>query len=214
MRSSFTGALAALLILLQAPTLFGDAQEFDFTDPKGVNSVSFILDSEVEPIVGFAGGVSGKISFDPKKPKALTGRLVIDARSIRLQNERMQREVLGPEWLDAENNPQITFEVKKVKTAKKDRKKKGTLNYTLVGEFTIKGVTKKVTVKASASHLPGRLRRRFPGKGDGDLLVLRAQFTISRKDFKIGRRMLGVADAMEIRVAIVGGCEKRGSASN
>ena len=186
---------------------------YDFTDPKRVNSVIFVLDSEIEAIMGVANDISGKVTFDPKKPKALKGKIVVQSKSIHIQNGTMKNKAHSPQWLGVAKFPEITFEVKKVKSAKKDKKKKGTHILALIGDFTIKGITKKVTVNATVTHLPNMLKDRFPRR-EGDLMVLRASFTLKRSDFKIGdNRMPSVADDMEIRIAICGGTEKKDAAS-
>lgn len=212
MRAQFlVAALAALLLL--GPVFVVDAaaaeSTYDFQDPKKVNSVSFVLDSEIEPIMGVASDVTGKVTYDPKKPKGLKGKIVVQAKSIHIPNGRMMGKAHSAEWLDVEQFPEVTFEVKKVKAAKKDKKKKDTQILTLVGDFTIKGKTKEVTVDASVTHLADMLKRRFPGRKDGDLMVLRATFTLKRSDFEVGRQMPAVADEMEIRVAICGGTERK-----
>ena len=60
------GGMIAAAVLLGGEIVRGDDQEFDFKDSKRVNSLSFFLDSELEPIMGVASGISGKISYDPK----------------------------------------------------------------------------------------------------------------------------------------------------
>lgn len=76
---------------------------------------------------------------------------------------------------------------------------------TLVGEFTCKGQTRPVTIKARADYLPGKAGSRLRG-AEGDLLVLRAAFEIKRTDFGIkpDQSTDVVADEIQIRASIVG----------
>jgi hypothetical protein len=55
------------------------------------------------------------------------------------------------------------------------------------------------------TYLKGRLKERTPGK-EGDLLVLRANFTIHRRDFGIspGQGEDKVADAIELNLSLAG----------
>lgn len=186
-----------------ATAAFGEAAEYDFKDPKGVNCIAFSLDSLVEPFSGVASGVSGKVSFDPAKPEATTGKITVETKSLHLENKGMKDTLFGPDWLDASKNPKIEFAVKKVTEAKKSGS--DVYELTVVGDMTCKGVTKEITVPVKATYLPGKLSERS-GKMSGDLLVLRSNFTLKRKDFGIKADMDGkvVAEDIEIRVSIAG----------
>ncbi len=176
---------------------------FDFRDPKGVNAVSFLLDSPLEPIAGLASGISGKISFDPEKPKRTSGSLTVEAATLHTQNSRMTEVLHSEDWLDVKSHEQITFAIKKIK--KVITKPDGAFEMTTVGDFTCKGTTKKITVDMTATHLPEKLAERMGGQ-KGDLLVLRSEFTIQRKDYGIkpeyGPEV--VAETIQLSVAIVG----------
>ena len=182
-------------------------QEFDFKDPKGVNSVLFLLDSVVEPIMGVASGTDGKVTFDPSDPKATTGKITVDATKIHISNNGMQDTVHGSDWLDVKKNPRVEFNFKKVTDAKK--LDDNAYELIVVGDMTVKGVTKELTTTVMATYLPGKLGER-QREGKGDLLVLRSNFTIKRKDFKIKPDMDNkvVAEDIEVRVSIVGSFKK------
>jgi polyisoprenoid-binding protein YceI len=196
--------LAGLLCVIGvASPAFGEASEFDFKDPKGVNCIAFTLDSLLEPFSGVASGVSGKVKFDPANPQATAGKISVETKSLHLDNKGMKDTLLGPDWLDAQKNPKIEFTVKKVTEAKKTAE--DVYDLTVVGDMTCKGVTKELTVPVKLSYLPGKLSERS-GKLSGDLLVLRSNFTMKRKDFDIKADMDGkvVAEDIEVRVSIAG----------
>lgn len=203
-RIGFGTLTAAALLPLCA---LGAAKEFDFKDPKGVNTMTFTLDSTVEPISGLASGISGKLSFDPADARKLSGKLVVDAKSIRTQNDNMTKALHGEDWLDIEENPTVEFNIKEVKSAKPAGDNAWELE--LAGEFSCNGQKKDMTIPARATYLPGRMKDRMRGR-DGDLLVLRSTFKINRKDFKIKEDMDGtlVAQEIEIRANIVGSAPK------
>ncbi|MFN0060638.1 MAG: YceI family protein [Planctomycetota bacterium] len=188
-------------------SVVAEEQTFNFKDPKGVNSISFVLDSELEPIMGVAHGVSGEVKCDPKDMKKLRGKIVVAADSVRTSNELMTQKLHSDEWLDAKANPEIAFELKSVDSVKADPKAKDSQVLEVSGSLTCHGITKDIKVTVTVTHLPGRLKDRLRGS-EGDLLVVRSQFTVKRSDFKLGAPMPIVADEMQIRVAIVGQCPK------
>ncbi len=181
--------------------------EFDCKDPKGVHSIAFTLDSKLEPIMGLASGISGKVSFDPAAPEKTTGRIVVEAKSLHTPNGTMKKYLHGPDWMDVEHHPNIEFTIKSVKKSKKIGENRYEL--TVKGEFTCKGITKKMIVPVTLTYLPGMLSQRQRGI-EGDLIVIRAEFPIARKDFNIKPDMgpMVVSEEIEVRVAIVGGHPK------
>lgn len=191
----------ALSFFLANTAVMAAATIFDFKDPKGVNTIAFILDSTLEPMIGVASGISGTISFDPENPKATTGKITVQTRSLRFENKEMTDHLHKGEWLDAAKNPTVEFTIKKVTDAKSD---KDTHELNVVGDMTIKGVTKEVTMPVKVTYLPGKLSERSRTKGD--LLLVRSSFIIKRADFDIKPEKDGkvVANDIEVRVSIAG----------
>lgn len=194
--------VSSLAVALVAPAAQADALEFDFKDPKGVNAVSFLLDSELEPIRGIGWGVHGAVHYDPATPETISGALVVDADTIETTNKRMTQYLHGKDWLNVREFKEVTF---KFKSAKDIKKQGDTVSMTATGDFTCRGVTREITVPVSATYLKGRLGERIQDK-KGDLLVLRSTFVINRKDYGIkeeyGPQL--VAEKIEIRAQIVG----------
>lgn len=205
MRKVFTSLLT--LVLISTVSLQAKAKTFDFDDPKGVNSVSFTLDAPLEQINGSGKGVTGKVSFDPENPEATSGSIVIATDSLTVTNDTMREHMLGEGWLDAKNHPKITFVAKSM--SKVESTDKG-ISAHLTGSFTLKGVTKEIVVPVTLTYLPGMLSARTNGKADGDLLVIRSNFSINRSEFVIkpGDNTDKVAEEIELRLAIAGAAPK------
>jgi len=175
--------------------------EFDFKDPKKVNNALFLLDAPLESISGTATGITGKIAFDPAKPVATKGKIILDAKTLHVDNPVMREHMLDKGWMDVAKYPKIEFVVEKFTKVKTTGTK---TEANVVGKFTVKGVTKKITVPATLTYLKGMLvkRNRVPG----DLLVLRSDFTIKRSEYNInpGDREEKVSDEIEIKLRVAG----------
>jgi polyisoprenoid-binding protein YceI len=200
--------LVSLLSLASAGLVAAAPQSFDFKDPKGVNAIQFHLDSVLEPISGTAGGVTGTVSFDPANPAATSGKIVVATNSLTVSNAMMTDHLRGDNWLNAPANPEIVFELTKldnVKTAGNDT------TATATGKFTLKGVTKEISVPVKLTYLAGAFGKRInkPELG-GDLLVIRGEFSIARADYGIqpGKNEDKVNPEIKLTLAIVGGAPK------
>jgi polyisoprenoid-binding protein YceI len=192
-------------VLLSVPAI-AEELTFDFKDPKGVNTITFKTDAPLEQISGNATGVSGTIAVDTENPANVRGKIAVDGSSMHVPHPTMKGHLHGDGWLDIKRHPQILFEVKEVKNVQRDGNA-GTAD--VIGTFTLKGVSKEITVPVKATYLPGRLKDRG-GKVDGDLLVLRTNFTVKRSEFNIqpGQNEDKVADEIEVSVAIAGAAPK------
>jgi polyisoprenoid-binding protein YceI len=177
-------------------------QTFDFKDPKGVNNAVFKLDAPLEAINGSASGVSGSVTFDPANPGATKGKIVVAASSLHVPNPMMKEHLHGAQWLDVAKQPEITFEAKELKNVKTAG---DNTSAEVSGTLTIKGVAKEVTAPIKLSYLKGKLSQRVPNL-DGDLLVIRSNFSIKRSDFGInpGAPEDKVSDEIALTLSIAG----------
>lgn len=175
---------------------------FDFKDPKQVNNVVFQTDAPLESINGTATGISGKVDFDPANPASLKGKIIVDAASLRVPNTMMQGHLQSANWLDVKQFPEITFEAASLANVKTEGDK---TTADVTGTMTLHGVSKKITVPGvQITFLKDKLKDRFP-QLQGDLLVVRAKFSIKRGDFNINKGKMEdkVSDdiALELKLA-------------
>lgn len=198
-RLVLAAALGAAAFSVQAAPL-----SFDFKDPKGVNNVQFSLDAPLESITGTGNGISGVVRFDPENPAATRGRIVLDAASLTVGNPMMREHLHGDNWLAVARYPEIVFEAT---GADNVRTEAGRVVADMSGRLTVKGVTKEIVVPVSFTYLPDKLGARV---GDpsvkGDLLVLRAGFSVNRGEFGIqpGQNTDKVAETIELALSIAG----------
>jgi polyisoprenoid-binding protein YceI len=198
--------LVVLTFIMAAGMAFAAPQTFDFKDPKGINNAGFKLDAPLESINGSASGIYGTVTFDPETPGATKGKITIATSSLIVPNPLQRQHMLGKEWLDATRFPTIVFESKEFKNVQTAG---DTTTADVVGTFTLKGVSKELTVPVRLTYLKDKLAARMPSQ-KGDLLVIRSNFTIKRSDFNImpGQFEDKVSDAIDITLSIAGASPK------
>ena len=195
-----------ILTLLTLTSLAGSALagplSFDFKDPKGVNNALFKLDAPLEAISGSASGVSGTVSFDPANPATITGKIVVDAKTLMVPNAMMKDHLHGEQWMDTAKHGEITFEAKSLKSVKTQG---DVTTADATGTFTLKGVSKEITVPVKFTYLKDKLGQRLPNM-KGDLLVIRSTFTVKRADYGINPAAPQdkVSDEIELTLSIAG----------
>ena len=82
---------------------------------------------------------SGSINFDENNPAASTVNVEIDTASINTRDEQRDGHLSSPDFLDVANYPTLTFKSKRVEQTGSDSGK-------LIGDLTIRGVTKEVAL--------------------------------------------------------------------
>jgi len=198
--------LIILAFVASAGIALAAPQTFDFKDPKGVNNAGFKLDAPLESINGTASGVTGTVTFDPASPGATTGKIVVATSSLMLPNSMQRGHMLGAQWLDAAKFPEISFEAKEFKNVKTDG---DNTTADVTGTFTLKGIAKELTVPVKLTYMKDKLGDRSPGQ-KGDLLVIRAGFSIKRTDFNVnpGQSEDKVSNTIELNLSIAGASAK------
>lgn len=192
-----------LFLVLMMQRGMAETMVFDFKDPKEISAVSLTIDSRLEPIFGYAKGISGTVQFDPARPKVTVGTIKVAVDSVQFANEGYTATARGFA-LEGQKYPAIAFILKKVLSVKKSAPNvyKGVVQ----ADFVCKGITLPLTVPVTASFFPGRAAERTNGQFEGDILVLRTEFSVSRTKLGISRGIPAdmVADAVEVRVSCVG----------
>lgn len=201
--------LTALLLFTAAVSAQGfkvkttGIQTFNFEDEQGRNQASFFSTTPFEDVTGTSNAISGKVSFDPANfAKTLKGKIIVKVESINTGIELRNHHMKSANWLDAENYPDIIFDIISVSDVKQVADNK--LEFKVKGNLTLHGVTKEVAADANATYLEEseQTMKRAPG----DLLGVSAKFTVKLSDYAIQNQMIGskVAENVDVTVNIVG----------
>ena len=113
---------------------------------------------------------SGEINFDKENLKNFSSEVVIQAQSINTRNDDRDKHLRGADFFDAAQFPTITFKGKKLLQSGK--------NYTIVGDLTMKAVTKTISIPVS---IAGPIKSPM---GD-EVIGISGEATINRQDFGV-----------------------------
>ena len=187
------GAASAAVALSLSPTV-ASAED---TETYRIDPVHSNVGFKVKHLFTFVNGrfddLSGTISLDSKKPENSSVDVKIETKSINTANEKRDAHLRSGDFFDVEKHPTITFKSKSVKQT-------GENTADVVGDLTLLGVTKEVTLK---TELLGK------GKGmeGGQVSGWRAQTSIKRSDHGMtwGKLVEGtplIGDEVEILIDV------------
>ncbi|MCA8953838.1 MAG: YceI family protein [Planctomycetes bacterium] len=133
--------------------------------------------------------VSGEVVLDPASPGDGKVELTIPVASLDTRNEKRDEHVMGPDFFDGKENPEIHFVSSKIKGAGKD-------GFAVEGELTMAGKKHGVTLEVAKT-----------GEGDfmgGHRAGYEATFTVKRSDFgmKYGLDGGALGDEVTLMVAL------------
>ena len=138
-------------------------------------------------VVGRFGEVDATLDFDPGNVAALELDGVVTVASVDTGDESLDRRLAGGDWLDAAAHPEARFTTTAVEPGEGDA-------FTVIGDFTLRGVTREITLDA-----------RFGGGADNLLtgkytLGFEAEGEISRSAYGIDGFGALVGDAVELEI--------------
>ncbi len=110
-------------------------------DPKHSAAHFQVRHMTIAFVKGEFGNVTGTIDFDPANPEASKVDVSIDVNSLYTRDPQRDGHMKTPDILDAEAHPSVTFKSSKVS--------KAGAGYSVVGNLTLRGVTKEVTLNVS-----------------------------------------------------------------
>lgn len=131
---------------------------------------------------------TGKVVMD-KAAKTGSVDVVIDMKSVDTGSALFNEHIQGEDYLDTAKFPTATFKSTSVKFD-------GDKPAAVEGNFTMKGVTKPVTLKISGFHaMPHPMAKK-------DAIGANATTTVKRTEFNAGKNVPYVGDDVTITIAI------------
>lgn len=204
-RTKFIPATLAALLLIgtAAPS---HAQQTASHNPAEAQSGTFTADSGHTQIgwtvshMGFSNftgrlsGVTGSLTLSAANPASSKLSVSVPTASFNTPVERLNAELVGDKWFDAEKFPTITFVSTKITPTGKD-------SATVAGDLTMHGVTKPVTLTAH-----------FVGAGTNPLskkynIGFEATGTVKRSEFGVATYVPLIAD--EVQLSLNGAFERQ-----
>lgn len=134
---------------------------------------------------------SGEFSYDPANLAASTVNVTIDTNSVDTNHAERDKHLRTPEFLNVEKNPKATFVSKKV-VADADK-----TSFDIVGDFTLNGVTKSITIAA---------KKIGEGKDPwgGQRVGFEGNTEIFLKDFKIDSKFIPDTESIKLWLNVEG----------
>lgn len=173
---------------------FADVWNIDVTHSSIGFSVRHMVISKAK---GEFGDYSGTVNFDGKNLADGSVELTIQMASIDTKSEGRDKHLKSPEFFDVEKFPTMTFKSKKIVPAKDGM-------FAMVGDLTIKDVTKEVTLdcefNGSATDPWGNERAGFSASVTIDRQDFNVKFDSSLKD---GRLLVGNDVTISLEIELI-----------
>lgn len=111
-------------------------------DTKGAHaSINFAIKHlGYSVLTGRFDKFEGEFTYDPAKPEASTINVTIDTTSINSNHAERDKHLRSADFLNVEKFPKATFVGKSIKADGKDE-------FDIIGDLTLNGVTKSVTIE-------------------------------------------------------------------
>lgn len=140
-------------------------------------SDGYAIDFKSKDPSGSFKTMDGTVEFDEANMDATQFNLKIDVKSISTGNGMMNKKSQIEEWFDATKYPFAKFKSTKVT-------KKGA-ELSIVGDLTIKGITKQYTIPATYTVT-------------GNKISFKGTFNVNRLEFKVGHKSDVVPELMKV----------------
>ena len=143
------------------------------------------------PVTGRFSDVQGVITLDEQDPTTAQASITISASSIDTGHAKRDTHLRQEHFFHIDTHPAITFHSRRIEPSDSTASR-----YTVVGDLTVRGVTREVTLDAhyTAPH----------GSGDNRRLKLTLTTTLNRRDFGLmwNNLLLSVAGELTVNLAI------------
>ena len=183
--SRYVTFLAAIMML--AISAGAQVQTWQ-VDPNHTAAQFSVRHMGISTVRGAFTKVSGTAQYDPSAPAKASVEVTIDADSVDTRVTMRDNDLRSPNFFEVAKYPTITFKSKSVQAAGDGKMK-------IVGDLTIHGVTKEVTLDVDGPSAP------VTDPKDNQHIGASASTKINRKDFGVGTNPM-VGDEVTITIDV------------
>ncbi len=176
-----------LIAVLFATAAWAQGSEWQI-DPAHTTVGFTVRHMGISNVHGRFTKVSGTANVDDNDVTKSSVNATMDIASITTGNDSRDNDLRSPNYFDAAQFPTMTFKSKSI-TKSGDNKLK------IVGDLTIKGVTKEVTLDVDGPSSPVKM-------GPNQRRGLSATTSVNRKDFGVGAKTPSAMVGEEIKIEI------------
>ncbi len=125
----------------------------------------------ISNVRGEFGKMTGTVLFDGKDYSTIKAEAVIEVASINTREQKRDADLRSSNFFDAATYPTIRFKSKRVENIRGG-------NFNLVGDLTMRGVTKEISLNVTATLV-------VKGMGGESRIGAHATATVNRQDYGI-----------------------------
>ena len=148
------------------------------------SKVHFVIDNFGIATGGDFTGLSGSIQFDPANIATSAFDVSVDANTIDTDIQARDNHLRRTEYFDVKNFPKISFKSTKVTKTNRDG------YFYMIGNLTIKGVTKEIKFPFTATARDGGY-------------MFEGSFKLNRRDFRVGKNSLSLSDNLTVSLSVL-----------
>ena len=180
--------LSTLLVaaLVLSASAFAQVQSWKI-DPNHTAAQFSVRHMGISTVRGAFTKVTGSVDYDPANVAKTSLEATIEAASVDTRVEMRDNDLRSPNYFDAAKYPTITFKSKSVQAAGEGKLK-------IVGDLTIHGTTKEVTLDVDGPSAPVTDPRGNAHMGAS------ATTTVKRTDFGVGSSSSMVGEDITITI--------------
>ena len=167
--------ISAITIAALTLTVYGAALSWKINSAEA--KVTFVIKNAGLNVEGGFSGLTGSVNFDPANPSSGKITASIATNTINTGINMRDKDLRTHHYLDVEKYPKISFTSTSIS--------KTSNGYSATGKFTIKDVTKTVTI---------------PFTFDNN--VFKGKITIDRRDYHVGKNSWIMGDDVKISFEI------------
>jgi polyisoprenoid-binding protein YceI len=167
-RNAIIAAIAAASVIAVRICFAQSAWNIDPAHSAAQFQVRHLMISNVR---GEFGKMSGAVIFDGKNYSTIKANAAIDVASINTREPKRDEHLRSPDFFDAAAYPKITFKSKRVENV-------SGYKFNLVGDLTIRGVVKEVSLSVEATPI-------IKGMSGESRIGAQATTRLNRQDFGV-----------------------------